>query len=248
MVPHYFGLHDAQLFGCYHAPTNGAARTPIVLCNPIGHEYMACYRTIRQAAVRLAQLGAPALRFDYYGAGDSAGESFAGGPVRWLADITTAVDSLRARHRHAPAALLGLRLGGTLGLIAAQTAAVEPRALVLWDPIVNGGAYAAELMALQEQRVGGSNEVLGFPFSPDLRRELERIDLLTIERAPRQVLLVETGDRKPEIQALQQRLQALGANVNHRLVAGAPIWHEPNKASVPAGAIQAVTAWAKDHL
>src|SRR4051812_39858777 len=125
MLPHYFGPVDARLFGCYHAPSSATppgapVPTGVLLSNPIGHEYMACYRTMRQTAVRLAQSGTPVLRFDYYGAGDSAGASGAGRPAQWVADIGSATEELQHCQHAADVVLAGWRLGATLSLMRVQ--------------------------------------------------------------------------------------------------------------------------------
>ncbi len=252
MWPHYFGPVEAPLFGCYHAPAaGGATKAGMLLCNPIGHEYMACYRAVRQTAMRLAQAGAPALRFDFYGSGDSAGESSDGSPSRWMRDIAAATEELQRRQGGTRLGLLGLRLGGTMALLGLQERQpVETRALILWDPVIHGGAYVAELMAQQAERYGRLNgeEILGFPFTSRMRAELEQIDLLKAERTARQVLIIETGDAKPEMAGLAERLRELGAAVEHRPVQGPAMWHEPNKASVPAAVIQSIVAWVRGGL
>jgi uncharacterized protein len=255
--PHYFGPPEAPLFGCYHPPapgakTPGTARTPaasgVLLCNPVGHEYMACYRTMRQTAVRLAQAGLPAFRFDFYGSGDSAGDSADGRPSRWLRDIGAASAELQRRDQACDVAL-GWRLGATLALLAVQAEPrFTPRALVLWDPIVRGDTYVAELTAVHQERFGRSTggEILGFPFTAALRAELERIDLRTVQRSVRHVLMIETGPAQRETDAVADRLASFGASVERRSVAGSGMWHEPNKASVPASAIQTIVAWIRN--
>jgi hypothetical protein len=40
-------------------------------------------------------------------------------------------------------------------------------------------------------------------------------------------------------------LGTLGAAVEHRVMAGTALWHEPNKASVPANVIQSIVAWVR---
>ena len=245
--PHYFGPADQRLFGCYHASAAAAPATVgALLCQPTGHEYMACYRTVRQTAVRLAQAGLPALRFDFYGSGDSAGDSSDGLPSRWLRDVTLAAGELQSRHR-GRTALVGLRLGATLALESLQDAEpIETRALVLWDPVVDGAAYVEELTALQAERYESASggEVLGFPFTDRLRGELGRLNLLRVQRTAPRVLIVETV-ASAGIRTLAERLETLGAAVEHRVMAGTALWHEPNKASVPANVIQSIVAWVR---
>lgn len=248
--PHYFGASDARLFGCHHpVPPGVAERGSVLLCHPMGHEYLACYRTMRQAAVRLAQAGWGALRFDFFGSGDSAGTSSEGRPERWLRDVAAAAEQLRARSEGSSMSLLGLRLGASLALGYAQgAAAVECDALVLWDPVVNGRDYVAGLSAMQRQRFGGGEgeEALGAPFGPGLRAELERIDLLTAERPrARRVLIVETGAASPRTSDLEGRLRLVGANVSRRRFETAAVWSDTQKTVVPNAVIQAVAAWMR---
>lgn len=212
----------------------------------MGHEYMAAFRTARQTAVRLARAGAPALRFDFYGCGDSAGDAADGRPAQWLDDVGTAIEQLRARQGAAEVSMLGMRLGASLALMHLQRApGAEVRALVLWDPVILGKAYVAELETLQRERFGRAHaEVLGFPFTSTLRDELAAIDLSTpAQLRAREVLIVETGPPRDETRALAERLRALGSAVDHRQFDERPLWHEPGKSAVSAAVVQAVVAW-----
>lgn len=245
-TPCFFGPADARLFGFFHAPTRAGGRNGVLLCNAVGHEYMAAHRTVRQTAIRLARAGTPAMRFDFHGEGDSAGDSTDGRPSRWVADIGVALDELRKRQASTDVSLVGFRLGAALALMHLQaTTGVDARALVLWDPIVIGKVYVEELMALQRERFGGDDrEVLGFPLSSRLRSELEAIDLSAPKR-PRvkDILVIETGAARDETRALAERLRGLGSTVEHRSFAERPRWHEPNKSAVPAAIVQQAVAW-----
>src|SRR5437773_7734152 len=73
VVPFYFGSPDKLLFGCYHEPSLERRRKcAVVVCQPVGHEYINSHRALRQLAARLCDAGFPVLRFDYYGCGDSS--------------------------------------------------------------------------------------------------------------------------------------------------------------------------------
>jgi pimeloyl-ACP methyl ester carboxylesterase len=210
---------------------------------------MACYRTMRQTAVRLAQAGWGSLRFDFFGCGDSEGATPEGRPERWVRDIGSAADDIRARLPRAPMSFLGIRLGATLALQYSLSAdAAECDALVLWDPIVKGRDYVAELTSLQRERFGTSaeDEALGMPLGPALRAELERIDLLGAEcpNAGR-VLIVETGAPSTHVSDLAERLRAAGSNVSRRRFETAAVWSDTQKAAVPNAVIQAVVNWMR---
>jgi len=74
--PFYFGAPGKELFGCLHAPEPDCCLDcGVVVCQPFGHEYVNSHRALRQLAKRLVDAGFPVLRFDYYGCGDSRGET-----------------------------------------------------------------------------------------------------------------------------------------------------------------------------
>src|SRR4051812_14593525 len=91
--PRYIAHCGRYLFAWHHpaqpAKRRGAA---VVLCPPLGSDYVGVYRVWRTLAERLAALGFDVLRFDYQGTGDSAGDSAE--PRRleaWIGDIERVV-------------------------------------------------------------------------------------------------------------------------------------------------------------
>jgi pimeloyl-ACP methyl ester carboxylesterase len=146
--PFYFGAADTQLFGACHLPPSERRRAcGVVLCAPMGEEYIRFHRALRQLSDRLVRVGFPVLRFDFYGCGDSGGDGEAGRLQQWRTDIVRAIDELRRRSGAARVGLIGLRLGGSL---AAEVSATRDDvvALVLWDAVVKGSDYLDELAAL----------------------------------------------------------------------------------------------------
>ena len=108
--PFYFGT-AGSLFGCYHAPQGAKRRdSGVVLCNPMGFEYIRAHRAYRQLAIRLSHAGFPVLRFDYYGCGDSGGRSEEGEIGRWQEDISSAIDEIKERAGLERVCLIGMRL------------------------------------------------------------------------------------------------------------------------------------------
>lgn len=174
MIPLYFGSSERRLFGLYEsagAPSRNARA--VLFCHAWGTEYINSYRAMRFAASRLVAAGFCTLRFDYYGSGDSEGESSEADLSGWEADIETAMDELRELSQARSVALFGIRLGATL---AARVAARMPGAVsrvVLWDPIVVGATYVEELAARAEP-----GQLDGLRVSPAFASEMSAIDLV----------------------------------------------------------------------
>jgi alpha/beta superfamily hydrolase len=123
MNPFYFGDSKNPLFGVFHAPQSEAGMDmAIVICPPVVHEYIRTHRALRQLAMALSANGFPVMRFDYFGVGDSAGESGEGGTERWALDIKSAIDEGMSHSNKRNVCLIGLRLGAALALKAVSTA------------------------------------------------------------------------------------------------------------------------------
>jgi pimeloyl-ACP methyl ester carboxylesterase len=113
---------------------------------------------MRVLAERLVRAGHPVLRFDFYGTGDSMGEDVDGDLHGWADDIHTADRELRARSRASQTVWLGMRLGASIALRAAEQAPPDLLRLILWDPVLDGERY---LQYLRERHVA----ILGEAFS-----------------------------------------------------------------------------------
>jgi pimeloyl-ACP methyl ester carboxylesterase len=261
--PVYFRNPVKPLFGCYHAALNGQRPScGVLICPPVGHEYVNCHRALRQLSTRLAGAGFPVLRFDYYGCGDSSGRDDEGTVQQWLEDISAAVVELRHRALCCEICVIGLRLGATLGMIAgAKRAGFD--SLVLWDPVVDGTSYLGELLQLQKEMSGfrpkpshsrlkvgrksaETREVLGFPLPQRLRSELEEINLLNIAEAPaKNVLVMESGQLERGHMNLKDHLSRCPVRLEHRRFDSLRIWLPTANGSllVPFPLLQSLVSW-----
>jgi pimeloyl-ACP methyl ester carboxylesterase len=257
-TPFFFGAAERPLFGCYHEPQPQRRKScGVVVCYPLGHEYINSHRALRQLAVRLARAGCPVLRFDYSGCGDSGADYEQAGISQWLADISLAIDEVRTRSSHGRVCLVGLRLGGALSMtIGAERGDVD--GLVLWDPVVDGKAYVTELTTLHQQRTrplrrrakwaAGSNgpvEILGFPLAHSTVADLERINLLPIQRMPaKHILLVATGE-DGSTKALAAYLARTCVHTEYRHLPGHGVWTSESEGAlrVPNEVLQSIISW-----
>lgn len=197
MTPFFFGPPDRKLFGAFHRPVQ-KRREPlaVLVCNPLGQEYVRCHRMLRTLADRLQRSGISCLRFDYYGTGDSAGadeESLLSG---WSVDLELAHEELRRRVGGCKILWLGVRLGAIAALDAAPKTKAPPAGLVLWEPIGHGERYLRYLAASYEKAVSVSytlvphdarqqapGELIGFGTSSAMLDELRRIEPSRMPRA-----------------------------------------------------------------
>ncbi len=192
MNPFFFGSSDQPLFGVHHPPRSSEGRTAgVLLCYPMGQEYMRAHRAFRQLALLLSRAGFHVMRFDYFGTGDSAGDGEDATVERWIDDVGTALDELKETADVDDLAIVGLRVGALLSAFAA-TRREDVSQLVLWDPVTSGKAYMEEVLADHTGEsiaptAGGSGPnrqqsigVMGFPISPALRLGIERLQLTDV--------------------------------------------------------------------
>jgi pimeloyl-ACP methyl ester carboxylesterase len=218
MQPFYFGSSKTQLFGIYHTPEAEAARsTAIVLCCPLGHEYLRAHRAFRNLAVALAGRGYHVLRFDYFGVGDSSGEAAEVSLHQCLEDLGAAIEELKDTAGVTRVSLIGLRMGATLAAMAAARRRDIDR-LVLWDPALDGRGYIEELTTLQrvwlEDRMGavpasvGRDELIGFVLTDAIRAEFEAATLSPFPKVNAKSVDLMLSERRPSYARLVTDVQA----------------------------------------
>lgn len=258
MEAFYFGTTAKRLFGCYHEPQSEPRECGVLLCYPMGQEYIRSHRAYRQLAVRLSQAGFPVLRFDFFASGDSSGDDDEAEIAQWLVDISSAMAELRARSGRQRICLVGLRLGGTLAaMVGAEHGDVD--AMILWDPVINGKTYVEELLMMhqaQMQKYSSENpgsertEILGFRVTKTLLEELNRIDLAAMPQKPADaILLIESSD-EAVTNNFKNKLENAGVRVTYEHVPSPKIWLRQEEYSlvVPAQSIQAMVSWMSDEV
>jgi len=237
MNPFYFGTSAKPLYGVYHPPRGGEARDHgVVLCYPMGQEYMRAHRAFRQLALLLSKRKFHVMRFDYYGTGDSAGDDEAGDLDQWTEDISTAVDELRDTANVKRVSLIGLRVGAALATdLCARRDDID--SVVMWDPIWDGRRYLEELLECNRGRpeydidraramLDGPESIgiMGFPVTARMRSGLHRLDLLNVSDIRAGKMYILGSSDRDEYRAIDERIRGLGVDSVYRCVPSPGNW------------------------
>jgi uncharacterized protein len=257
VTPFFFGTGRRRLFGIYDSAGGtgrASGRRAIVLCYPWGSEYIHAHRSMRHLARRLSLVGLHALRFDYFGTGDSAGEMSDADLPGWEEDIETAIGELRDSTGVKRVALAGLRLGATLAASVAARRRMDVDTLVLWDPIICGKTYVQELIdgtgqgasMVRPDDVGGGQEIQGFPLTALMSRQFKALDLTNLLGALPTNTLIVLSERVPWNDTLQDAVAKLDStSLKIEYLGDPPVWIErlENPGIVPVNALKRIIHW-----
>lgn len=258
----FFGPTDGRLFGALHRPGSNRGKVGVVLCYPMGQEYMRIHRTYVELARSLAASGWYVLRFDYFGCGDSAGDGISGNMSRWADDIRQAIHELRTNTDVHDVYLVGARIGANLALDVGAVAD-DIAGMVLWEPIVNGADYITALRrAHRDLLASNANldgydqhkqphcfaELIGFPITKKLHDEVAAIDLLATP-APKtatDVLVLANSDKPKLKEYVSAHKNSRAKFVYLTMNESDGIWlkeDRQNKGIIPIQAIQTIISW-----
>jgi pimeloyl-ACP methyl ester carboxylesterase len=239
MTPFFFGSGQRRLFGIY-TPGHGSGHArAAVFCHPWGQEYLRAHRSMRHLASLLNRAGVHVLRFDYFGSGDSAGDGLEADLAGWEGDVETAIDELKDTASVERVGLVGLRLGANLAASVAARRRDDVDALVLWDPVVDGGEYIREIERVAPQAgpqaPGAPRDVFGFVLTEAMARSFQSLDLLgQVASLPARTTVVTT-ESLPSHVALQAALTDRPAGaLAVELIPSPPAWYEDRNTGVGA--------------
>jgi pimeloyl-ACP methyl ester carboxylesterase len=230
MTSFHFGSRQRRLFGYYEpAQANLSRVRAVLLCHPMGNEQVFAYRTMRQLAARLVRAGFHVLRFDYYGTGDSYGDTGEGDLASWCGDIETAIEELKDMTGATKVNLAGLRLGANLSARVSAHRPKEISKLILWEPLAADELAVAGFgcPAAYADRNLGSDIVEGFARGA-IPRKTALLPASTL------VLLTARPPSPTEFGSLAvEYVTEVSAWLEERLDTG----------SIPAGALQRIVDW-----
>jgi pimeloyl-ACP methyl ester carboxylesterase len=240
MTPFYFGSSKRPLFGVYHPPQARPVReTGVVLCAPVGHEYVRAHRLVRSLAGTLAKSGFHVLRFDYSGCGDSSGDAADATLASWIEDVGTALDELKDTSGVSKVSLVGIRLGATLALLASRRRK-DVEGCVLWDPVVDGATYLSSVEALHHAFLAaeyppptgeeeGDEGLLGLAVGARMRADLAALDLASTAGVGARAVALLTSEERPEYGRLRDALAAMPLRSTHLAVDARADWDDAGR-------------------
>lgn len=248
--PFVFNAAGGDCLGWFHRASAPRRNVAVVMCRPLGYEALCTYPTYTQLAHTLAAAGFDVVRFDYHGAGDSAGDDGDGGRVAaWLDSIAAAIEEARRVSGAREVALFGMRLGATLALEAAVRRG-GVASLMLWAPCAHGRAFAREMRAAyatnaksaREEGIGA--EALGTLFTRETLADIEGLGSNGPAIAPARRALIIARDDMPGEGPLPARLGALGVAVTSTVWPGyADMMAEPHDARLTPDTLASITEW-----
>jgi alpha/beta superfamily hydrolase len=251
MTPFFFGDSKSPLFGVFHPPQSVSHRDfGIVICPSIAHEYVRTHKALRQLASALAGNGFPVMRFDYFGVGDSAGESGEGGSTRWTEDIRLAIEEMLALSNTKNACLIGLRMGAALALQALPEKNVCKR-LILWDPVVSGLQMFNEMKDMHIRALScpaapvNDEEIVGFPYPAALQQDICGLDMLRMCAPGVERMVILYSKDMPQYAQLRQQLSVSGADCTCVPFTDVTDWTEPkslDKTFIATNAIETIVS------
>ena len=237
-VPFYFGYPGRRLFGFLHRPALDARRqTAVLVCPPLGQEYLETHRCLQHLATRLAGGGFPVMRFDYYGTGDSEGESAELTFVGLMADTVTALRELSDRAETRDVMLIGFRTGATIAAsLAGDRAEIRLKKLVLCDGF-SDSIDDPRLAAYRREWVRGYDYPQ--PFLWDIRKR--RVDLARLGASVESALVVQTQD--VDVGSKLSRLLT-NKQVEVTFVQLSGVRFSPRPEAVSSDVVKSIAEWA----
>lgn len=205
LQPFWIEHADARLFASYDC-IDAAPHAGVLMCAPLLHEYVRSYRMFAVLGRALTKLGYGVLRFDYQGCGDSSGDDDAFSMTSAKLDAAAALAALRERVGAAPLIVLGIRAGSFVAWPLA--AAVD--ALWLWQPVLDGATYVADLerhdrvernsrlryqLGAPADCAADRQTLMGFPLSSNLIRELAAEQIQSMSQSSPRILVADTANR-----------------------------------------------------
>ncbi len=206
MNPYYFSSSETPLYGVYHSPAQmGANEKAILLCPPVGQDYIRTHRAMKFLADQLSAGSCHVFRFDYFGTGDSSGDMQDADITVWQNNIREAATELIDNSGITEIDILAVRFGAAL----AASVDISVKRFFMWDPVFDGRQYVEEIEKLHTDMLhdndrfstqqthdknDGHVELLGYMYSNNLIDAIRNTCPENMTLTARQYYLVDSAD------------------------------------------------------
>lgn len=245
-IPFYIEMGRDVLLAWAHLPEHPVDHA-VIICPPVGHEFINSYRGLRHFADGFARKGITTFRIEYQGVGDSSGLDTDPNRIqKWMDSIEHAVSFIKKNCGIKRVSLFGLRMGGALAAMISQKLDLE--VLACWVPIVEGRRYLREILALQKTGENADQDVDstsleggGFLITRETMNDLMEISLPKVDVRAKHLLLFSSNDL-PTPTGLIEDWSARGFDFQHTELSGyADMMTLPHHSKVPTQAITEIT-------
>lgn len=241
----YFGTESHRLYGVVPEQAKSAS-TALVFCPPFAEEMVTTYARFASWSKQLGGEGVPVVRFHPFGTGESGGSFGDFTLSSAVNDACSAVELARQRVESARLGYFGLRLGGTIAMLAASRQPVD--VLVLWSPITNLQQYVRELLRglLAKEMVhqgvtkvrrntqdmiaefdnGRPLDLMGYEFSPQLYREMMAAQKWPDAPPAKHVIWLARPTEEKSASAIVEQWKKSGSRVDFAVLPEPAFWEE----------------------
>jgi pimeloyl-ACP methyl ester carboxylesterase len=245
MEPCYFGTDSHRLYGVIPDAVDSASTT-LVFCPPFAEEMVTTYARFATWGKQLGAEGIPVVRFHPFGTGESGG-SFGEFTLSSAVGDTCSAAEL-ARQQFAPARLgyFGLRLGGSIAMLAACERSVD--LVVLWSPVTNISQYMRELFRgllakemvhqgvtkvrrttqdmIAELETERPVDLMGYEFSPRLYREMAAAGKWPETPPAKHVIWLARPAEEKSATAIVEQWKKSGSRIDFAVLPEPAFWEE----------------------
>lgn len=245
-IPFYIEMGKDVLLAWCHLPEHPTDHA-VLICPPVGHEFVNSYRGLRHLADGFAEKGITTFRMEYQGVGDSSGlDTDPDRLQKWLASIEQTVNFIKEKCKIKKISLFGLRMGATLASMVSNKIEVEN--LMCWVPVVEGKRYIREMLALQKTGENADLDVDsttleggGFLITRETMNEMLSLSLTKVLPTAKHVFLFNTDDL-PIPNQLIEAWSNQNFQFTHTTLSGyADMMATPHNSKVPSYAIEEIT-------
>lgn len=267
-TPFFLDVSGSRRFAVHHAPDSAVDTWGHILCVPAFNEEMnRCRSMLTLQARALAEQGVGTLLVDLHGTGESDGVHGDARWESWRADIAAGIDWLDGQ-RGGCIGLLGVRLGVALAAEALGNTPATGRALIAWQPVIDGKNYLTQFMRMRiagnmdrtdipkettaDMRhalaAGRPIEIAGYEIQPALASAIEGCRLSQTVPPPATPIAwfekkTGTGNELPPASTtVIEQWRSCGLPVTAQVFDGPPFWAVHDRANAPA-LIEQTTAW-----